>query len=74
MPITLRNVISNERTEIAARDGRTVKQAVQEAGFVFGDFSVRDKRGEVVDGRPIRDFEGEVLSVGLPGDTVEGGR
>lgn len=73
MPVTIRNAITNERMEVTAETGKTVKDAVEKSGFVAGDFSVRDKDGNVIDDRHITDFDGKVVNVGLPGRTVVGG-
>jgi hypothetical protein len=69
----MRNTITNDRLLLEALPGRTVQEAVKESGFVHGDFSVRDKDGNVVDEEWIDDFEDTILNVGLPGRTVVGG-
>jgi hypothetical protein len=73
--ITVRNAISNARQEVALRPGQTVRQAVEQSGFIAAgsNFSVRDKSGRVVDTQPAADHANTVLSVGLPGDNVVGG-
>ncbi|MFF4021015.1 hypothetical protein [Streptomyces sp. NPDC001843] len=73
--VTLRNAISNARQAIDVQPGQTVRQAVDNSGFIAAgsDFSVRDKNGQVVDDRPVEDYANTVLSVGLPGDNVVGG-
>src|SRR5262245_56174418 len=53
MGVTVRNTITNDRVEVVAAPGRSVQDAVRESGFVHGDFSVRDKDGNVVDSQPI---------------------
>jgi len=74
MAVTIRNTITNERMEIPAEQGKNVKDAVQNSGFVAGDFSVRDKQGNVIDDSRISEFDGQVVNVGLPGRTVVGGK
>lgn len=73
--LTLRNAISNARQDVEVEPGKTVRQVVEESGFIAAGngFSVRDKSGQVVDDRPAADFANTVLSVGLPGDHVVGG-
>ncbi|MFD5451019.1 hypothetical protein ACWDTR_16910 [Streptomyces sp. NPDC003470] len=74
--VTLRNAISNARQDINIESGQTVRQAVDNSGFIAAgsNFSVRDKNGQVVDDRPVEEYANTVLSVGLPGDGVVGGR
>ena len=75
MAVTVRNTITNERTEITSEQGKSVKEAVQDSGLVLsGNFSVRDKTGNVIDDSRISDFDGQVVNVGLAGRTVGGGR
>src|SRR5262249_50297783 len=73
MTITLRNVITNERLDIEPTNGKTVRQAIRDSGFVLSDLGVTNKDGANVSERPIRDFEGEVLNIGLPNERVRGG-
>lgn len=73
--VTLRNAISNARQDVTIQPGQTVRQAVDDSGFIAAGsrFSVRDKNGQVVDDRPVEEYANTVLSVGLPGDGVVGG-
>jgi hypothetical protein len=73
--VTLRNAISNARQEVDVAPGQSVRQAVEQSGFVAAgtNFSVRDKNGQVVDDHMAEEFVNTVLSVGLPGDGVVGG-
>jgi hypothetical protein len=71
--VTLRNAITNDRHQINPQPGKTVKQAVEESGFVQGTFSVRDKNGQIIDNEMIDNFSDAVLNVGLPGESVVGG-
>lgn len=73
MSVTLRNVITNERLDIEPANGKTVRQAIRESGFVLNDFGVTNKNGENVGDRPVGEFEGEVLNIGLPNERVRGG-
>ena len=73
MPVTVRNTLNNERHELPTDTNQTVKEAIENSGFVLGDFSARDKNGNVVDSQPISQFEGQIVNVGLPGSTIEGG-
>ncbi len=74
MPVTFRNVITGDRTDIDVRPGQTVRQAVESAGIIApgNQFSVRDKDGSVVDSDQAAQHEGKVLQIGPPG-TVQGG-
>ena len=49
MQVTVRNTITNDRVQLDAIPGKTVQNTVKESGFVHGEFSVRDKDGNVVD-------------------------
>jgi hypothetical protein len=72
--VRVRNTLSNESIDIPIVDGKTVRQVVAESGFVAGDeFSVRDKRGNIVDDQSVSAFAGQVVNLGLPGRTVVGG-
>ena len=73
MSVTVRNTITNDRIQMDTRPDLSVQQAVRDSGFVHGDFSVRDKDGNVVDTQPVTDFDGKILNVGLPGRTIVGG-
>ncbi len=74
--VTFRNAITDARQEIEVTPGQTVRQAVESSGFIAtgSSFSVRDKNGQVVDNQAAADYANTVLSVGLPGDRVVGGR
>lgn len=74
MAVTVRNTITNDRVQLDTVAGKSVQEAIRESGFVHGDFSVRDKDGNVVDAQPLADYEGKILNVGLPGRTIVGGR
>jgi hypothetical protein len=73
--VTFRNAITDARQPTEVTPGQTVRQAVESSGFIASGsaFSVRDKDGQVVDDQPASNYEGSVLSVGLPGDRVVGG-
>jgi hypothetical protein len=73
--VTFRNAITDARQEVEVSHGQTVRQAVENSGFVASgsSFSVRDKNGQVVDDQPAIEHANTVLSVGLPGDRVVGG-
>ncbi|GAA4735608.1 hypothetical protein [Phytohabitans rumicis] len=73
--VTFRNAITDARQEVQVAPGQTVRQAVENSGFVAAGsaFSVRDKNGQVVDDQPATTHANTVLSVGLPGDRVVGG-
>ena len=73
--VILRNAISNDRQTVDVQPGQTVRQVVEDSGMIAAGngFSVRDKNGHVVDDRSAEEFANTVLSVGLPGDNVEGG-
>jgi hypothetical protein len=72
--LTVRNVITGARASLMISPGRTVKEVVNNSEFIAKGilFSVRDKRGYVVDDRPAADFAGLVLNVGIPGDLMTG--
>jgi hypothetical protein len=71
----LRNVISNARMEVVARPESSVRQVVDESGFMGAGtmFSVRAKDGRPVDDEEVWQHADTVLSVGLPGDGLAGG-
>jgi len=73
--VHIRNTLTDSRREIEACPGQTVQEAVTASGFIASGhlFSVRDKDGQVVDDRPVTDFAGTTLSVGLPGEDIVGG-
>ncbi len=73
--VTFRNAITDQRVQIEVGAGQTVRQAVEDSGFIAAGngFSVRDKLGNVVDDQPAIQYTNTVLSVGLPGDLVVGG-
>jgi hypothetical protein len=73
--VTFRNAITGDRQEVGIDPGQTVRDAVEASGLVAAGnaFSVRDKRGEVVDDQMAAQHANTVLTVGLPGDRVAGG-
>lgn len=73
--VTFRNAITDARQEVEVSPGQSVRQAVENSGFIAAGsaFSVRDKNGRVVDDQPATEHANTVLSVGLPGDRVVGG-
>jgi hypothetical protein len=73
MQLTARNTINGERMQIDTDASKSIAEAVRDSGWVTGQFSVRDKNGNVIDDRPASEFEGTVVNVGLPGRTVVGG-
>jgi hypothetical protein len=73
MQLTARNTINGERMQIDTDGSKTVAAAVRDSGWVTGEFSVRDKNGNVIDDRPSSEYQGMVVNVGLPGRTVVGG-
>ena len=73
MGVTVRNVLDNGQQDLQSSPNKSLKQAVQDAGLVHGDFSIRDKLGSVIDDQPVSTWEGKTVFLGLPGRTVEGG-
>lgn len=73
--VTLRNAISNNRQDVEVQPGQTVREVVDNSGFIAAGsgYSVRDKNGQIVDNHPAEQFAGTVLSVGLAGNNVVGG-
>ena len=71
--VAVRNSINNERFDVQYTPGKSVKDTVREAGVVSGDFSIRDKVGNVIDDQPINNYVGQVLNLGMPGATIVGG-
>jgi hypothetical protein len=73
--VVFRNALTDARQVVEVQSGQTVKQAVENSGFMAAgsSFSVRDKNGQLVDDQQAAEHVGEVLSVGLPGDRVVGG-
>jgi hypothetical protein len=73
--VNFRNALTDTHQSVEVQPGQTVQQAVETSGLIAAGnrFSVRDKDGQVVDGRPATEFAGLTLSVGLQGDDVVGG-
>jgi len=75
VPITFRNVITGDRTEVQVAAGQTVQDAVRSSGFIApgNNFSVRDRDGNVVDDDQSTEHSDEVLYVGPVGNVQGGG-
>ena len=73
--VTIRNAITDARQVLEIQPNQTVRQAVENSGFVAAGnaFAVRDKIGNVVDNDQVTEHKDTVLTVGLPDDQIEGG-